>query len=299
MKTILFLFLSLPTTVICQVMNNPYRWQACTFANGGCIRYEFQAVTDNSDVNSRITFKNTPYGDASKATPSWQEYIEMADGSRVFVMMDEDCFAISDKNNSTPQEFHEHLIGRVQTISFKGWDGNYHYVNFLNAKYGFGIKDAPPKIVIGTGDYWGPGNRDEWSRGMASTMYCGNSPESWVRASAKFDQASGICFITVQLETDAVDAGPKGIVTVIFKDAAGNSIANATSSEVGTGGKDWSGHAASRTVTSQIKLEPSIAKRVASIFVQAQCTGRCDRILNISLDDLLNAIKFVVKIFGI
>src|SRR4051812_48717092 len=88
-----FLFLS--NLCNSQVMGGPYRWHYCTFAQNNsttCIQYECKAVIDGSDVNHRITFKNAPNGESSKASPSWYLYVERKDGQRVFIRMDENNF---------------------------------------------------------------------------------------------------------------------------------------------------------------------------------------------------------------
>ncbi|TDH18077.1 hypothetical protein EXU57_24460 [Segetibacter sp. 3557_3] len=146
--------------------------------------------------------------------------------------------------------------------------------------------------IKATGSYQGPSGFD---RGMATTLHCGKSPESWVRGSASLDRASGILFVTIQLETDAVDAGPKGKVTAIFYDSDGNAIANATTTEVETGGK-LPGSAAIRNFSSQVTIAPQLAKKVCSITLAAQCTGSLFRAGNIPLGTVIDAFTIAVTL---
>ncbi len=86
--------------------------------------------------------------------------------------------------------------------------------------------------ITGTGPYSGPSG---FARGMGSTMYCGNNPESWVRSSAVLDTESGQLDTTVQLETNSTLAGPKGKATVNVQDARGATLAAIVSDQVGMG----------------------------------------------------------------
>jgi hypothetical protein len=54
--------------------------------------------------------------------------------------------------------------------------------------------DAFEKQVIGSGPY--KAKSGGWDRGMQTTMYCGNGPESWVRGNATLDTASGALSLT-------------------------------------------------------------------------------------------------------
>ena len=134
-----------------------------------------------------------------------------------------------------------------------------------------------------------------WDRGMATTMHCGNSPESWVRGNASLDPSAGVLIMTVQLETDATNAGPKGKVMALLKDVNGKTLATATTDEIGTGGKP-PGHAAIRNFTSQITIDTTVARRIDSIYLDAQCTGSVDRIFNINLGTVQDAFKIILAI---
>jgi hypothetical protein len=72
---------------------------------------------------------------------------------------------------------------------------------------------------------------------MATTLYCGNNPESWLRASATLDRSTDQLTLIMQLETDSTLAGPKGKATVTLKDAQGQVLATVSTDEVCLGGK--------------------------------------------------------------
>lgn len=146
-----------------------------------------------------------------------------------------------------------------------------------------------------TGSYKHNSPVGQWSRGMPTTMYCGNSPESWVRGNASLDPSSGLLSLTIQLETDSTSAGPKGKLSAALKDSTGKTLATATSEEIGTGGKG-PGRAAIRNFTSQTKVDSAITQRVKSIFLDAQCTGSIDRLWNVKLDTVTDAFKIAVAI---
>jgi hypothetical protein len=146
-----------------------------------------------------------------------------------------------------------------------------------------------------TGSYKHNSPPGQWSRGMPTTMYCGNKPESWVRGNATLDPSSGILSMTIQLETDSTSAGPKGRVSAALKAVDGKTLATATSDEIGTGGKP-PGKAAIRNFTSQAKIDPAITARVTSIYLDAQCTGSVDRLWNVKLDTVQDAFKIAITI---
>lgn len=205
--------------------------------------------------------------------------------------------------------------GKADFLTFRGGgkkdNGTYHPIvqwtyfstgNTLNVenKTETEFEGVPALVVPPTMKITGrldPTNHDpdrNYKRGMPSYMYCGDSPESWVRGNATLDQASGILFITIQLETDAIYAGPKGQVTVILKDCNGKSLVNATTDEIATGGKGI-GSVSIRNFSSRIKIDSKIARKVCSMNVTAQCTGSYDRILNIKLSTIGDAFSIGVK----
>ena len=67
---------------------------------------------------------------------------------------------------------------------------------------------TPP--LLGWGTYVAPhdGRHDGQDHGLQATTYCGASPESWVRGSAALSLAW--LSLTLELETDSPQAGPKG-----------------------------------------------------------------------------------------
>jgi hypothetical protein len=146
-----------------------------------------------------------------------------------------------------------------------------------------------------TGSYKHNSPEGQWSRGMPTTMYCGNNPESWVRGNVSLDPSSGILSMTVQLETDSTSAGPKGRVSAALKNADGKTLATATSDEIGTGGKP-PGKAAIRNFSSEVRIDPAIATQVRSIYLDAQCTGSIDRLWNVKLGTVKDAFKIAVEI---
>lgn len=176
-----------------------------------------------------------------------------------------------------------------------GWLSAKWILEPLNASTTPSTETSSPKAptqIKATGPYQGPAGFD---RGMATTMYCGNSPESWVRGNATLDQASGILTITIQLETDATNAGPKGKVTAVLKDCNGNAVANVTTDEIGTGGKT-PGSAVIRNFTSQTKIDPKLAGKVCSMYLTSQCTGSIDRLWNVSMDTVNDAFEIIVTV---
>lgn len=177
------------------------------------------------------------------------------------------------------------------------WDsnsGNYSQEQIASMSKTAFESGSKTSTIKATGSYQGPPGFD---RGMATTIYCGNSPESWVRASASLDRGSGILFVTIQLETDATNAGPKGVVTAVFYDSDGKAIANATTDEIGTGGKA-PGSAAIRNFSSRVTIDAETAKKVCSIRVTAQCTGSTDRWFNVPMSQLEDAFKIAVTYFS-
>jgi hypothetical protein len=129
---------------------------------------------------------------------------------------------------------------------------------------------VPFAPVTVTGTYVAP--NPGWDRGMPSTKYCGNNPESWVRGSASFDPTSGTLTVTIQLETDSIAAGPQGRVVIIARDGAGSTVVTVTSAEIGTGGKP-PGSAAIRNFTSQINIPQQQGSRMRMLHVEVECRG--------------------------
>lgn len=147
--------------------------------------------------------------------------------------------------------------------------------------------------ITGTGPqkYNTPG--EDHSNHMQSTMYCGNSPESWVHGSGWLDTASGVVSLTIQLETDANDAGPKGKLLVTIKDGQGKLLYTGTSSEVAMGGKP-PGKAIHRDFSTTVALNPAVTATAKSLTVEAQCTGPYKQIWSIPLSAAVTAFKIIL-----
>jgi hypothetical protein len=72
-----------------------------------------------------------------------------------------------------------------------------------------GAQERTP-LILGWGTYIAPhdGRHDGQDHGLQAATYCGASPESWVRGSAAL--SLGWLSLTLELETDSPQAGPKG-----------------------------------------------------------------------------------------
>lgn len=148
--------------------------------------------------------------------------------------------------------------------------------------------------LVGSGRNWSATGRDS-RNGMQSVMYCGNSPESYVRGSATVDTASGSVAVAIQLETDSVAAGPKGRVVVTVKNRLGASIATIQSEEVGIGGKA-PGKARIENFSSRLSIDTALAAQADSVYVEAECKGSVDRLFNIKLGTVEDAFKLLLLI---
>jgi hypothetical protein len=148
------------------------------------------------------------------------------------------------------------------------------------------------QVLTGSGSYKnaGPG----WDRGMETTVHCGNNPESWVRGTAKLDKETKVLSVTIQLETDSVLAGPKGRVTVVVRSSEGQTVFTVASDEVGIGGKP-PGRAVIRDFTSTTAIPAEIARRAASLYLDAQCTGSITRPFNIDLGNASKAFNLIAS----
>ena len=76
-----------------------------------------------------------------------------------------------------------------------------------------GAQERTPPL-LGWGTYVAPhdGRHDGQDHGLQATTYCGARPESWVRGSAAL--SLGWLSLTLELETDSPQAGPKGRLSV-------------------------------------------------------------------------------------
>jgi len=146
-------------------------------------------------------------------------------------------------------------------------------------------------LLAGTGTYDGPGGFD---RGMQSTMYCSNDPESWIRGSAFLDTSNGDITVHMDLETDSVSAGPRGKIKVTVIDGDGNSLATAETNEVGIGGKR-PGTFRLVKISGSASVPAELANRAASMRVEAECTGSQGGLFGIDLKQAIDALQIVVQ----
>jgi len=143
--------------------------------------------------------------------------------------------------------------------------------------------------AMGQGPYHGP-----YERGFSATVYCGNSPESWIRGRADLDRASGRLTILMQLETDDVFRGPKGYLEIYVYDGAGGEIARAKTGEIGIDGKKGS-YARQENVGGTAQIPAEVARRAQSIKIIPQCTGSTSSFFGISWGDLLQIVELIIK----
>lgn len=80
-----------------------------------------------------------------------------------------------------------------------------------------------------------------------------------------------------------------------LKDSAGTALATAKSEEIGTGGKPPR-RAAIRNFSSHASVNPDVAGRVWSMYLDAECTGSIDRLFNITLGTVQDAFKIAVAL---
>lgn len=158
---------------------------------------------------------------------------------------------------------------------------------------GAGLVPGGTRVLAQTGIVNSPPNSDQWSRGMSAFVH-GTDPESWVRGSASIDRSNGNISHTLQLETDSVEAGPKGRITVNVYDVAGRKLAT-TSAEAGMGGKP-PGRAVIRNFTGQTQIPTNIAKAAQSVTVSVEHLGRQFGLFGVGFGDVLNAIQLIFLI---
>jgi hypothetical protein len=159
-----------------------------------------------------------------------------------------------------------------------GWQTqmwNFGEAGTLTIRYRYNPLDAGAVPVlscfVGDGPYTGP-----FDRGFCSTEHCnathGDWPESWVRGRADVDQASGKVSLLMELETDAVDAGPSGVIKAFLQDRAGKTLATITSDPAKIGGK-WPGHSRIENFPGTAMVSRTLAQQVQSVRTEAHCTG--------------------------
>lgn len=143
------------------------------------------------------------------------------------------------------------------------------------------------------GPYHGP-----LDRGFCSTMYCGNSPETWVRGQADFDRRSGQVTMTLELETDSTTQGPKGLIHVDVLDANGGLLATMASQVAGIGGKT-AGHSQIINFAGYKNLPMPVPAQANRIRVRAGCTGEfVQQLSGIHFGQLLQTANAMVTVLG-
>jgi len=147
-------------------------------------------------------------------------------------------------------------------------------------------------IIRGYGDYYGPYGFD---RGMQTTIYCGNAPESWIRGSVELDTDAGSMTMYVQLETNSASAGPKGKLRVTVNDADNIALAVVETSEIGIGGKT-PGPAKIEGFQLSTALSPDIAHNARSLYIEALHTGSVNQLFGNDLGRLFGAFKAGISI---
>jgi hypothetical protein len=147
-------------------------------------------------------------------------------------------------------------------------------------------------IISADHDYSGPPGFD---RGYQVTLYCGNSPESWLRASATLDQATGRLSVQFNLETDSTAKGPKGFIVINGYDASGKLLFTSQSDEYGIGGKA-PGAARIENYGSFDNIDPNVAGKTTKLAISIHHTGSVTQIFGISGDDAQGAIKLITTV---
>lgn len=152
---------------------------------------------------------------------------------------------------------------------------------------------SDPNIIQGTGSIINnPGG--DWSRGMQSYMLAYDD-SGWIRGSAQLNRITGALTTHVQLETDNLSKGPKGVIRVALRDSDGGTLAVVKTEEIGRGGKG-PGKAAFTDATSVVDVDPMLLPSIKALYVEATWTGPVDRLFNIDLTNTLNQLKLILEI---
>jgi hypothetical protein len=144
---------------------------------------------------------------------------------------------------------------------------------------------APP--ILGWGTYVAPhdGRHDGQDHGLQAATYCGANPESWVRGSAAL--SLGWLSLTLELQTDSPQAGPKGRLSVTLSkgclhpvhgscDAVHDPLVNlytVETDEVSIGGRSGGGDTGVVRRSASVDIPDTVARQVTHVAVQAECTG--------------------------
>jgi len=150
-----------------------------------------------------------------------------------------------------------------------------------------GAQEHTP-LIYGLGTYVAPhdGRHDGQDHGLQAATYCGGSPESWVRGSAALNPETKWLSLTMELETDSPQAGPKGQLSITLSkgclhplrgvcDAVHDPLVKlytVETDEVSIGGRSRGDTGIIRRSAS-VDIPDNVARQVTHIAVQASCTG--------------------------
>jgi hypothetical protein len=151
-----------------------------------------------------------------------------------------------------------------------------------------GAQERSP-LILGWGTYVAPhdGRHDGQDHGLQAATYCGASPESWVRGSAALSLETGWLSLTLELETDSPQAGPKGRLQVMLSkgclhpvhgdcDAVHDPLVNlyiVETDEVSIGGGSRGGDKGIIRRSAAVDIPDDVARQVTHVAVEAECTG--------------------------
>jgi hypothetical protein len=152
-----------------------------------------------------------------------------------------------------------------------------------------GAQQGTPPIQ-GWGTYVAPhdGRHDGQDHGLQATTYCGGNPESWVRGSAALSLGTVAWLnLSLELETDSPQAGPKGRLHVTLSkgclhpvhgacDAVHDPLVNlytVETDEVSIGGRGRDGDTGIVRRSASVDIPDNVARQVTHVEVQAECTG--------------------------
>jgi hypothetical protein len=149
-----------------------------------------------------------------------------------------------------------------------------------------GAQERTPPL-LGWGTYVAPhdSRHDGQDHGLQATTYCGARPESWVRGSAAL--SLGWLSLTLELETDSPQAGPKGRLSVTLSkgclhpvhggcDAVHDPLVKlytVETDEVSIGGRSGGGDTGIIRRSASVDIPDNVARQVTHVAVQAECTG--------------------------
>ena len=129
------------------------------------------------------------------------------------------------------------------------------------------------------------GRHDGQDHGLQAATYCGASPESWVRGSAAL--SLGWLSLTLELETDSQQAGPKGRLYITLSKGCLHPVRGACDAvhdplvhlytvetdEVSIGGKSGGSDTGIVRRSASVDIPDTVARQVTHVAVQAVCTG--------------------------